>query len=234
MPAIELRGTPDDRLRVQAVMLFPNDSALRDQLLAIYRVRDEVRDLAGDQVISVSENVLKRLIEAPSYADMRIRATIAAKRAVIAADVLCVIYLMDKFTLPEPSMNKAVAVVQAYAPTATYGDGSRMDTSETQIRQYWQEFKPVAHLWAAMRINKAYPFTKDHKSMYTSDFESYLQVAQGFYRFGVSFIPKRAKSRVPIVDTGKSWTLPASILPKSLHSEWLPDRLIEILRNYKA
>ena len=158
----------------------------------------------------------------------------AAKRACIAADILCTIYLMDRFSLPEPSVNKAVAVVQANAPTATYGDGSRMDTSETQIRKYWQEFKPVAHLWAASRINKAYPFTKDHKSMYTDDFESYLQVAQEFTVSASSFIPKRTRPPKPILDAETTWTLPASILPKSLHSKWLPDRLIEILRNYKA
>ena len=242
MPTIELDGTPHDRLRVQAVTLFPNDSALRDQLFAMYRVSGEVRDLAGDQVLPVSAHTLNRLIDAPGYADMRIRVTEAARRAVIAADVLCVIYLMDKFSLREPkafrepSLNKAFAVIRAYAKeeTTAYGDGSRMDTSVTRIRECWKEFKSVAHLCAARRINKAYPYTEDHKSMYTDGFKSYLQVAQSFYHFGVSFIPKRLKPCEPILNAETSWTLPRSIRPKDPPLERLPDRLIEYLKSYKA
>ena len=132
MPAIELRGTPDDFLWVHAIKLFPNDKAHRDQLFTMERVRYEVRDIVGGQVIPVSANVLQILLESPSFKNMMSMAQEAAKRACIAADILCTIYLMDRFSLPEPSVNKAVAVVQANAPTATYGDGSRMDTSETQ------------------------------------------------------------------------------------------------------
>ena len=236
MPTIELDGTPHDRLWVLAVKLFPNDPVVRDQLFAMDRVRCEVLDFPGDQVIPVSANTLQILLEAPPYKDMSTRAVAAAKRAVIAADVLCMIYLMDKFSLPEPSMNKAVAVVRAYAKleTTAYGDGSRMDTSETRIRECWHEFRSVAHLWAATRINRVYPYTERQENLYADGFESYLQVAQGFYHFGVSFISKRAKPPKPILNAETSWTLPLSIQPKNLHSERLPDRLIEYLKSYKA
>jgi hypothetical protein len=236
MPAIELDGTPQDLVWLQAVKLFPRDKAHRDQLFTLERVRFEALELGGDLdlKIPVSGNVLQTLLESPSYTEMMNQAQEAAKRACIAADILCAIYVMDRFSLPEPSLNKAMALVQAYAPTATYGDRSKLPASLTQIRKCWEEFKPVAHLWAATRINKVYPYTEDHNSMYTDGFKSYLQVAQGFYHFGVSFIPKRARPREPILNAETSWTLPLSVQPKNLHSERLPDRLIEFLKSYKA
>lgn len=236
MPTIELeRGTPYDRLWVRAIKVSPNDPVFRDQFFTMDQVLYEMTNLAGDhQLISMSANTLQILLEAPGYTDMTIRAAAAAKRAVIAADILCAIYLMDKFSLPEPSMNKAVAMVRDYARTTTYGDGSRMDTSITRIRECWQEFKSVAHLWAAARINQVYPYTERQEDLYADSFESYLQVAQSFYHFGVSFIPKRARPIEPILDAKTSWTLPPSIRPKNLHSERQPDRLIKFLESYEA
>jgi hypothetical protein len=206
MPTIELDDTPNDIRWVQAIKLFPNDKANRDALFAMERIRCELLELGDDLdlVIPVSTNVLRILLEAPSCTDMMNLVTAAAKRACIAADILCAIYLMERFSLPEPSMNKAVALVQAYAPTTAYGDDTKLPTSETQIRECWEEFKSVVHLWAAARINKAYPYTKDDRSMYADDFKSYLQIAQGCYHFGVSFIPKRAKPRTPILNAKTS------------------------------
>jgi hypothetical protein len=159
MPAIELDGSAQDLVWLQAVKLFPRDKAHRDQLFTLERVRFEVLELGGDLDLKfpVSGNVLQTLLESPSYTEMMNQAQEAAKRACIAADILCAIYVMDRFSLPEPSLNKAMALVQAYAPTATYGDRSKLPASLTQIRKCWEEFKPVAHLWAATRINKSLP-----------------------------------------------------------------------------
>lgn len=40
---------------------------------------------------------------------------------------------MDKFGVPEPSLNKAIFIAMVFAKTAKYGDGTPMNVSERMV-----------------------------------------------------------------------------------------------------
>ena len=229
MPEIILDGSPNDIGGVYATMLFPNDDVLRLQYFGIELTRFKVLECKDTDRLEINACDLRLLIDAPAYdalKDIRIANT---KRAIVAGDILMALYLMDKFGVVEPSLNKAFSVAMEYAKTAKYGDGTRMNVSERMVSQCWNEYKPVAHLWAAFRINAAYPYAPDEEVLMSKKFP---EVAVEIYRFGVGFIPFRAKT--PILDAEKCWVLPDSIAASKPVLDRAPDVLLKYIKNYKA
>src|SRR5262249_10338561 len=143
---------------VMSIMLFPNDQGLREQYFAVQRVRMEVLDAKDGDLLQVDAQTLRFLLDAPRYEQLSNLTRLSTKRAIVAGDLLAALYLMDRFSVREPSINKAIHIAQRYAQGAKYSDGTELDSSERKIREHWQEFRPVAHLWAAQRLNEAYPF----------------------------------------------------------------------------
>lgn len=247
MPNIELDGTSNDIGWVMAVMLFPNNKELREQHFAVNRVRFELMalkedvDCVGsmryeDSRVGFDTRTIQLLLDAPSYTDIKRMADDNVKHAVVAADILSAIYLMSIFGIEEPSLNKAIHVIQQYAKLSgtRYGDGTQMFVSERYIREYWREFQPVAHLWAAQRINQSYPFIGQNEVFSYEGFPKFLEVAQGMFQFASNFVPKRAKPKEPILNQEKSWVIPLSIQPSNLESQRFPDGLKRFLKNYNA
>ncbi len=74
----------------------------------------------------------------------------------MVGDLLIGMYGMDAFPdhFPEPSVRKAMFFAKEFARKTTYGDGTRLPTSETTIRKYFSRFSAVAHLWAAFSCTK--------------------------------------------------------------------------------
>ncbi|HKF94720.1 MAG TPA: hypothetical protein VKB53_11605 [Gammaproteobacteria bacterium] len=97
------------------------------------------------------------------------------------------LYLMHRISLvSEPSLKKAIHATQYVLQNQQYGDGKRISLSTTNVRDYWYQFKSVAHLWGAYRLNSSgYPFTPMPELMYIG-FIPFLEVAAGLYRFGYS------------------------------------------------
>lgn len=193
MPAIKLTGDPWDISRVIAVMLFPSDEPTQRQYFATQLARYHVLEAQDTDPIRLDAYTLRLLLEAPSYETQKEIATERTKRAVVAGDLLASMYVMDRFKLPEPSMNKAIFVASQYAKKARYGDGKQMNVSERMIRDCWAEYMPVAHLWAAFRINEAYPVAAGKDIWTLEGFTPFLQVAAGLFDFGIHFVPVRAK-----------------------------------------
>ena len=237
MPGIILDNTPHDLGWVRTLMLFPNDDMARQQYFGVELARFNVMECKDTDRLEIDARDLRLLIEAPAYDEFRKIAAENTKQALVAGDILVTLYLMDKFRVPEPSMNKAVFVASEFAKTAEYGkygDGTRMMTSERMVRKCWEEYMPVAHLWAAMRINQAYAFAPDENIFSLQHFAPFLQVAVGLYNFGTQFIPSRAKLKIPVLDAGKCWVLPKNIQASNLVSDRAPDRLLKCLKKYKA
>jgi hypothetical protein len=234
MPNIALDGTPYDISRVRSVMLFPNDDSRRDQYFAVERARLDVLEAKDAEHISLEVNTLRLLIDAPAYSVIKAGARDITKRAVVAGELLSILYLMNRFELSEPSMNKAIFVAQGFAKESSYGDGSKINSSERMIRKYWNEFKPVAHLWAAFRINRAYGFAPI-KEVFTKEwFTPFLSVAAGLYNFGTQFVPFRPRDKKPMLNAETCWALPKSIPPSNLSTDRIPDKLIQTLERYNA
>jgi hypothetical protein len=195
--------------------------------LAISRAHDT-------DILQVDVFTLKKLLGAPSLDYFRQLAEVNTRRGVIAGDLLAALYVMDRFKVPEPSFNKALYVAQRYAEEESYGGGSKLSLSERKIREYWAAFKPVAHFWAAIRLNEVYRFTKGDNVFLSRDFPIFLEVAVELLNFGCSFIPMRAKPKTPILDVSQCWQLPVRISPRELISKRPPDRLLRYLKDYKV
>lgn len=235
MPTIELHGTPEDIGWVLSVMTFPNDRALREQRFAVDLVRANLlSEVARADRMEVDRKTLQLLIDAPSYGDLQQMTAEAAKKAYVAGDMLSVLYLMDRFSLPEPSLRKAMFVAGQFAAKATYGDGSKMDKSEPKLREAWSDFQSVAHLWAAMLLNQAYPFAPEDSLFSPEYFPTFLQVSASIYEFGCTFIPFRMNPRKPILDAAVCWALPESIVPRHLQSDRRPILVEKTLKRYRA
>jgi hypothetical protein len=230
MPKLKLCGDVLDPFWVRAVTVFPKDLAAAQSCYAVECVKAKMADEPEGGKHVVDTHTLRLLLEAPSYATLKKTVAANSKRAIVAGDILGALYLMHKFDIPEPSFNKAVYVAMQYAKTTKYGDGTPLAISEPTIRACWEEYKTVAHFWAAFRLGQAYPFAND----VLQRFDIYLQVAQGLFAFGTAFIPKRARPQQTILSREDCWTLPAAIEAKHLVSERVPDALLKYLKKYKA
>jgi len=232
MPTIILNGDSHDPIRVRAIMHFPNDDGLRNLYFVVDKIRNIVSKAKDDsKLIKVEAGDLRILVEGPDLARLDMASIEAIRSGIVAGDILATLYLMDRFSLEEPSLKKAVYVAHEFAKMERYGDGKRMNTSPKKIRACWQDFMSVAHLWAAFRLNQAYPYTSN-RTDFSSGFQSLLEVAAELLRFGFKFTPLRSKSTV--LDCLQSWTLPEAVPPKVLRTNRLPDLLIKVLKNYKA
>jgi len=234
MPSITLEGSSHDIGWIWAVMLFPDSDELRKQLFAVEQVKYEVIDVKDKDLLEVDALTLKLLLDAPAYAALRKEIRERTKEAILAGDLLSIMYLMETFNLPEPSMNKAIFVTSEYAKKYKYGDGSSINSSERMIRKYWHKFMPVAHLWGAFRMNQVYPFAPPDQAVAYLDSTPFLSAAKGLYNFGVNFIPFRAKTRNTILDARLCWKLPEHIPASNLKPDRKPTRLIKTLKKYKA
>ncbi len=240
MPVIELLGNPGDHGWITAIMLFPTD----DQMRTLYMTRLEFgRQLDGvgsDSVLEVSAASLRNLMDAPSRLEMSDFASNATKKAIYCGDILSTLYLMNMFSedapsLAHPSMGKAIHITKEFSVRNKFGDGAQMHYSESKIRVSWNEYKDVAHLWAAYRLTQAYPLAN------TSDIRragfanpDFLGVAQTLYEFGTKFVPEGSHDQLPVLAPVSTWQLPKSVIPVRLASSQVPEGLVELIRNYKA
>ncbi len=231
MPVLRFIGEIRDRFSVRAAMLFPNDPEAIERFIAVEQTKAVIAGEPDSNTRHIDIRTLRLILDSPSYPELKNQVTENSKKAFIAGDLLASLYVMDRFGIPRPSMNKAIFVVLEYAKKAEYGDGEPLPISEPTIRRYWNEFLPVAHFWAAFRLGRVYPYSSDPLS---EDIEKFLMVAQGIFEFGKGFIPQGSKSQEPILDSEKCWALPEGIQAMHLNSQRKPEKLIKILKKYKA
>lgn len=222
-----------DGLWVQSVMYFPTSSYLRDSWLATKLAMDEIHGLSDGHQAGLDKNAVEFLINSPSYSSLKELTTEAVKQGVVAGDVLSSIYLMHVFNLEEPSVNKAIHISKRFGKANVYGDDSMMSYSDSSIKKYRSKFKSVSHLWAAFRLNQAYPYAKPDE-LFIEKLPMFLEVAAGILKFGCSFIPFRARPQVPLLDESKMWLIPESYAPRNLTGGSFPDGISELLKDYDA
>lgn len=246
MPEIILDDHPNDIGWIRSIMLFPNDEQLRNQNFAVEVAKYEIANTehlteiwiqskTNELKLRLTNECIRLLIEAPSDNELKVIREINTKQGIVAGHILASIYLMDKFKLEEPSMRKAIFVAKQFASKNKYGDGTPMHYSESKIEQYWQEYQPVSHLWAAFAINQAYPFVPTPIDCFSeTGFATFLRVAAAMHEFGINFIPKRARPKEALLDSETCWRLPEEIKPMHLNSTNNPEKLIKLLKKYKA
>ena len=240
MSLIELTGTEDDVGLVRSVMLYPRDDRARRLYHAIHFHTVLLKGAPDETRWPVSAGLLRQLLSDPNPAAAEtIRAR--TRRATVAGELLSVIYLMSRFkavapAFEHPSLNKAIYVVQTWADKYSYRDGTEIPSSRKGIRDCWEEFRPVAHLWAAQAINSKYPFVEPGEEFTSkANLDVFLGVAAGLFRFGRGFNPTRSTGETRLLDAERSWTIPASIAPLELpKGAEPPDLLLRVVRTYKA
>jgi hypothetical protein len=237
MQEIELDGSPSDLNWVLSIMFFPNDARLREQQFTSNEIDAQCTELQDDFKVNVDVKTLKLLLSAPSKEELKRKTVEATKKAVVAGDILAMIYLMDKFKkdFPEfgrPSLRKAMDFACQFGLKAWYGDGTKPPYSLKKIRACWDEYKPVAHLWAAQRISQDYAINEGTNFESVEALNKFLGVAKGIFQFGCSFVPLAAKQKLPILDRQSSWIIPNHINSLSLENGQVPERLLEYAKKY--
>ena len=244
MPTTELLGDERDSGRLFAVMLYPNDLAGQDRYLGVNLARREVQlaeadGMRGRSEIHVSLDLLRLLLDAPAYEAIRVDVAERRKRAYLAGALLAMLYVMVRLQIEEePSLNKAIFALSQFAQEETFGDGSPIPRSERMIREALDEFRSVAHLWAALDLNQSYPYAPVREETIPPHQEKFLRVAAGILDSGCEFVPLRARPAAPMIDRAGAWQIPEPYASQPLHlpreGVRAPDRLIKFLRYYRA
>lgn len=234
MPVIDFENNLlTDYQWIRAIQLFPNDLNLRNQYFTMLMMDYKSTESKDSDTFEIDAKSLKLIINAPSLSEFKIRTVQAIKEAIVVGDVLATIYVMVKFNLPEPSLNKAYFVSQQFAKENKYGDGTSMAVSERYIKERWVKYKSVAHLWAAQRLLLKTSIAKDIDRACV-DFKTFLGVAKELQTFGLNYIPLRAKPKKSLLDHETMWLLSESIEPKTLVSDIQPNNIIKTLKKYIA
>ena len=229
---LRLDGSIHDNFWVRAVMQFPNDLQAAQCCFAAEKTMALIEGDSDSEKFEVDAYTLKMLINAPSFPTLKEQIVESTKRGIVAGDILATLYLMDKFGVDRPSMNKAIFCASEFAKKAQYGDGTSLAISEPTIRKFWNEFRPVAHLWAAFRLAQVYPYSP--KPLHPENFDVFLGVAQGIFEFGKAYSPQGSKSKESILEGDNFWVIPEKIEARHLNSERKPDLLLKMIKKYKA
>ncbi len=234
LPEFDLSHNSLDQSRILAVMYFPNDESLRRAYYSVCLAEHELTETKEDREMGVSADFLEDLISAPSKQDLLRQSRKKGKRGMIAGDVLLAVYAMNSFPkyFPEPSIRSAIFVAQRFAKETKFEDKTELPSSEKAIRGHFDEFRTVAHFWAAFRLQEIYSIRPDEDMLSSADaVQDFLGIAGTLQDFGCSFVPKRAKRQAPILDPDAIWSVSEAI-PR-WHRPWNdpPEWLVKAMKN---
>jgi hypothetical protein len=216
---LPLEGDEYDGIRVQALMLGPDDPGFRRAFFAANVVRVHEWDLPGPAV-EVDRQILGDLLHAPAYPVLQQEVASRTKDATLAAYVVIGLFLMWKFpqlhgarNLGGTSLNKAFHFCSYIARELDwkYGDGTRLPQGETKIKACWTQYKSVAHLWAAHSWNLAFPLG-GRTSLYREHLPEFLGAARYFQMFGREpILDKKASKRQETILGEDVWEVPDTV-----------------------
>jgi len=222
---------------ILSIMEFPSDPAGRQTAYAIRSVETALALAPDERHLSVSRDALGLILGAANSAGMRGRIANSVMRGSVAGDLLVTLYTLNSFPdyFDKPSMNQAIHVASAFG-RAVRKDPVFTPTSASEIRECFHEFRTVAHLWAAFRLNMSLPIRSNGDWLATPEaFNDFLGVAAALQDFGCRFCPPaRVKAnRRPLLGHNDLWRIPAHI-PR-LQPPWKkpPAWYIETLKGFK-
>ena len=237
---------PEDSILVRATMLWPDDRERWRHYCAVDYANRFVHEDDSPEICQWPASLIRSLLEAPSRSQVKRDTAQATKRGIIAGYIFVFMYLMDlrRDRLPDrgakgASLSKAKFLAQKKAQSGTsYGDGTKLFTSDTTIEQCWQDYRSVAHLWAAGLMNKFVPYA-GRRLTDPVHFPRFLQTAAFMQQFGTTHkLDNRSKtSPETLLVAANTWLIdlqeypPKLLLPKVLS---VLDRHLAPLTEYKA
>lgn len=246
--------TPEGTLDILAitslvpVMLYPRDEQARAERKEIMTVEYfssalyqwcEDNDLEDDQPRRLD---MHRRLHAWVHKHTALLTKQEGKRfwqGATAGAILMWLMQIDR-DAPPASVNKAMVALEDHRQEATYADGSHGPRSLREIQKAWSEYKPVAHLWAALfalqlRQKDPYVFDDDVvRSFFIESLPEFLAAAECFLRFGANFYSHG--QRKPLLTRSEVWHLPrgVSLPPFDVTLPPIADQTIKILQEYRA
>jgi hypothetical protein len=210
MRTLAITGDVDrDRREVISAMLYPRDEALR----AAYVLRNRIEDLARQgKPLTLSPLGARGLLDLPSRAEVQAAADAGIRHGVVAGSLLLLVYAQWQRKDPEPSLRSALRFYREWTLGKKYGDGKPMKYSDVQLRAYFSDAAPAAHLWAAFELLKLEGERK-RRTAFHSDLPRLLGLARNLEDFATGFVPKRTKLKKPVIERAQILSIPNNIEP---------------------
>lgn len=211
-------------------MLWPNDAHMRRLYYSADLANGCLYEAPPETLWHCDGHLLRSLLEAPSWVQIKVESAAQTKRAIVAGYVFTFMFVMDRARelLPNrgadgASLQKAFFLAERWAKEgATYGDGTHMLASSRSIKDCWREYRSVAHFWAAMEMNRAFQFAPPREILHTAHFHTFMRAAAYMQMFGTRHrLEGKSKKAAEVLSPPEStWLLdtvanrPAIMLPE--------------------
>ena len=147
-------------IRVLASMVYPDDKVRREYYLAWLKTEDFINHCEMVERKSGQKNLnfildntkdLKAVMKAPSHNDVMKHANQFIEQAALAGEMLFAIGKFANATeLENIGVNQAAYLLQEGLKRGK--SKSQRQVKERTLQTYWSYYKPVAHLWCAMKL----------------------------------------------------------------------------------
>jgi hypothetical protein len=261
----EMSGALGDAgFRLMAYLTWPRDESRRRQFLVataasalgeiegkppeaydeigdVYAGNAEWQQLRSDAMAMIADKHFRAhggystVAGAPGFETLNEEIVAKSKQTLAVGELLHTVRCIAQFhreVAGGASVNKAVKVMGARA------DVPGALRNRAGLMEAWSEFKPVAHVCAA--LTEAYDHVGERAKAMSEDEPFFgrlgwtLAVARDYQEFMTTFIPHGRREGLVLVE--ESWTIPAGLtLPNvQIGTGVLSPKAIEALRNYKA
>ncbi len=214
-----------------ATLAFPANEKARLSFLAAHEANILISENRGLPQGEGTDKWLKNILDAPEPDKLMKKFDNQSRKIEVAGNIL--LYILNAAD-QEPrlaNVNRAVYILEGEYATANAG-------SPRWISTIWSQFKPVAHLCAAVTF-----WASDLKGRADYDLGTeqglpkFLSLAENFRKMGESHFPvvKHHKKPISTLPKGKMWSVPADlILPTVEKPTWppLPDWTMKRLNGY--
>jgi len=227
--------------RLMAVMLHPNDKALREEYL-LWKVIHEVdeRNKAGwnnSKILKTNKlgdeferyGGVSGLMQAHSRKEIINLSNKSAERGYLVGEM---VYGILKFKrdpeAPDLGVNKIIELIKLVSSNPDISE--KKYSTEVQFK-YWKEFKSVSHLWCALRILHTTKKRPDiNKVRIIENVPPLLSLSEEIRRFCEAY--KWHTKRPPLLQKGKTWTPPKSLilLPAEIKTKKVEGWLLKLLK----
>jgi hypothetical protein len=211
--------------RLMAVMLHPNDKALREEYL-LWKVVSEVNErnktgwnnskiLKTNKLSDEFERYggVSGLMQAHSCKEIINLSNKSAERGYLVGEMVYGILKFKKDpNAPDLRVNKIIELIKLVSSNPDISE--KKYSTEVQFK-YWKEFKSVSHLWCAVRILHMTKKRPDiNKVRIIENIPSLLSLSEEIRIFCEAY--KWHTNRPPLLQKGETWTPPKTLkLPPS-------------------
>lgn len=227
MPTLQIENTAQLGsatlwLELLGILAYPQDKKKRERLLCIGLIQAALEEGFEDEIPS---SFWAEVIDYPPAMQVWEEMAEQFERGRKAGDVLDALHRLCFERYPEPSLRKALFLIeQDYAET-TRIDGGRMVTSDPVVRDCFDSFRSVAHLHAALGVICLTPLRGQSTDQHGTGraflmnsigstpalLSGMLSLSEYFRIFAESFTSPRDKTRKPILQPGEAWAVPATL-----------------------